>query len=212
MSGVRTPPGVWIYGYAESRQRGHSRLIRGSARPVMRSMQPHSVVSLLLLAALPACNRSSASTHAEPRREPVVATPTTPPSAVVAKDDIAGLFRAESSARRAEGVRVEDVLAAFKTTGVDVTNVRQHLAKPFGADYCAGADAGSDVVLSICEYRTPEAAAAGRAASQKGLASIPNRTVSVNGSTTLTLRERQATAQSDKVASALEHAFENVKK
>jgi hypothetical protein len=183
-------------------------------------MQPHSVVSLLLLAALPGCTRESTPARAEPRHAsaatPAVATPVASSAAplLVPKDDIAGLFRSEANQRgsRTVGLRVEDVLAAFETAGVEVTNVRQHLAKPFGADYCAGADAGSGVVLSICEYRTPEAAAAGRSASQKSLASIPHRAVSVNGSTTLTLRERSATPESSRVARTLERAFENVKK
>jgi hypothetical protein len=141
------------------------------------------------------------------------ATPGTTAS-VIAKDDIAGLFRAEAAQRssRADGLRVENVLAAFKSAGVDVRNVRQHLAKPFGADYCAGAEAGSDVVLSICEYRTPAAALTGRSDSQKGLASIPNRSVAVNGSTTLTLREQRATPESASLAGKLERAFESIKK
>ncbi len=170
--------------------------------------------ALLLVAALPACSRAKAATHAEPRSQPKAAAAITPASAgaVVPKDDITALFRAEASDRRADGVRVEDVLAAFRGAGVDVANVRQHLAKPFGAAYCAGGEAGSDVVMSICEYRTPEAAAAGRSASLKGLASIPHRTVTLNGATTLTLRERRATPATDALVTRLEHAFGAIKK
>jgi len=211
MFGVRRPPRVRIGTGAKVT---HSRPIRPLDTPVLRSMQPHTFVSLLLVAVLPACSRASAAPHPEPRHDAVVVTPATPATAVVARDDIAGLFHAEAAQRdvHAGNPRIEDVLAAFKTAGVSVTNVRQHLAKPFGADYCAGADAGAGVVLSLCEYRTPAAAVAGRSSSQKGLASIPNRSVVVNGSTTLTLRERSATAESAKLTGVLERAFENVKK
>lgn len=172
-------------------------------------------VALLALALLPGCRKAAASSEpSEHAGAPVVLPPATPPSAaaIVPKDDVAALFRAEARQRPASGVHVEDALAAFAAAHVPVSDVRQHLAKPFGALYCAGAEAPESVALSVCEYADATAANAGRAAALKGLASIPNRSVSVNGATTLTLRERSRTSESRSVASALERAFDGIKK
>jgi hypothetical protein len=130
----------------------------------------------------------------------------------VEKDDLAALFRAEGAHRADGSPRVDDVVAAFSSAGVPVLGLRQHLAKPFGATYCAGAEAAEGVVLSLCEYASAEAAVKGRSDSAKSLATIPNRQVMQNGTTTLTLRERERTSRSQVVVSTLRHAFENLRK
>ena len=99
------------------------------------------------------------------------------------------------------------IVEAFKRAGVETAMLRQHLAKPFGAEYCAGAEASHDVVLSLCEYASSEAATLGRGASTKGLATIPNREIVQNGATTLTLRERTRTPESHALVERMKHAF-----
>lgn len=189
------------------------RVLGAMARPPFSRFPPssvHTCVALALLAALPSCNKASASARPTPTSpRPTVTLPSTPPSAaaVAAKDDIAGLFHAEARQRPTGTVHVEDALVAFESAGVETTDVRQHLAKPFGADYCAGAEAGHGVVLSLCEYADPAAASAGRAASAKGLATIPHREIVQNGATTLTLRERSRTPESQAVVERLKRAF-----
>jgi hypothetical protein len=171
-------------------------------------------ISLAALGVLPACSKARpVSRPANAQAQPAVTTPSTPSAApaLVQKDDIPALFRAEAASRPAHTARVEDVLAAFESSGVQVSDVRQHLAKPFGADYCAGAEASRGVVLSVCEYRSPAAATAGRIASAKGLASIPNRQITQNGATTLTLRDREHSATSRGVVESMQRAFAALK-
>lgn len=166
--------------------------------------------ALATLAALPGCQKASASSRpSSESARPVISTPAPPASAaaIAAKDDVAALFRAEALHRPTGTLRVEDVLVAFKSAGVETSMLRQHLAKPFGAEYCAGAEAGPDVVLSLCEYASSEAATRGRGASTKGLSTIPNREIVQNGATTLTLRERTRTPASHALVERLKRAF-----
>ncbi len=183
-------------------------------RQTRSSFRVLGATSLVALAVLPACGKArSVSRPPLEQARPTVTAPNTPPAAaaLVQKDDIRGLFRAEAANRPAHTARVEDVLAAFEGAGVRISDVRQHLAKPFGADYCAGAEANQCVVLSVCEYRSSAAAAAGRIASAKGLASIPHRQIAQNGATTLTLRDRDHSAASRSVVESMKRAFAALK-
>ena len=196
-------------------QRAERRVFESMSR-LLSSRNPSSPVRLSLglalatFAALPACQKASASSRSTSETaRPVISTPAAPASAaaIAAKDDVAALFRAEVLHRPTGTVRVEDVLVAFKRAGVETAMLRQHLAKPFGAEYCAGAEASHDVVLSLCEYASSEAATLGRGASTKGLATIPNREIVQNGATTLTLRERTRTPESHALVERMKHAF-----
>jgi hypothetical protein len=189
-----------------------------SLHPSCSSSSPKRLstgLALLTLATLTGCNQASASSPppspGAPR--PVITTPVAPASAaaIAAKDDISALFRAETQHRPTRIVRVEDALLAFKRAGVETSAVRQHLAKPFGAEYCAGAEAGHGVVVSLCEYASPAAASTGRSASAKGLGSIPNREIVQNGATTLTLREQARTPESHALVERMKRAFAALK-
>jgi hypothetical protein len=196
-------------------RRTKRRVLQSMSRPLSFSNVSSAAglslaVAFVTLGALPGCSKASA--RSRPLSEtapPVIITPPAPASApaIAAKDDVAALFRSEALHRPTGTVRVEDVLVAFKSAGVETSMLRQHLAKPFGAEYCAGAEAGRDVVLSVCEYASSDAATRGRGASTKGLASIPNREIMQNGATTLTLRERARTPESHALVERLKRAF-----
>lgn len=96
---------------------------------------------------------------------------------------------ANEAAHRPKGtVRVEDVFDAFTKAGVTLREQRQHLASPFKAKYCVGAQAGHDLHMSICEYDDDKTAMEGRQMSEKAFATIARRDLYQNKATTLTIR------------------------
>lgn len=116
--------------------------------------------------------------------------------------DINALFQVEAENRPSGAPRAEDVIAALQRGGVNASEVRQHLARPYGARYCLGAVA-ADCALSVCEYIDSAAAEAGAAASRK----IPlgHREVQVHGKLSLTVREIKASNAADALSA---RAFE----
>jgi hypothetical protein len=119
-------------------------------------------------------------------------------------------FAHEASKRPKNAPRVEDVLAAMKTAGVETREVQQHLGSPFGAEYCMGLKAGVDVHASICEYKDAKTAAENREASLKSL-NVPNRNIYLNGATTLTVRIGTRTEAEDALGQKMITAFQSVK-
>jgi hypothetical protein len=85
--------------------------------------------------------------------------------------------------------KAEEVYAALETAGFKLTEKQQHVASVFGAQYCLGAKAENDIAFSVCEYGSAEQARMGREESLKTLASVPNREISTNKKTTLTIRQ-----------------------
>lgn len=163
-------------------------------------------VILLSLAGLGAllagCNKS------QPRNEATPPASASPPEAARATAaladnprDITALFQVEASNRPAGALRVEDALAAFRRSGVELHAERQHLARPYGARYCVGAKAGTELVLSVCEYVDAAAAAAGIAVSRK--IPLQNREIQLRRSSSLTVRLLQKTPESEALAARL---------
>lgn len=85
--------------------------------------------------------------------------------------------------------KAEDVYAAFEKSGFVLTEKQQHVASVFGAKFCLGAKSDPEMAYSVCEYADEAAAKAGRESSIKALAVVPNREISVNKKTTLTVRQ-----------------------
>ncbi len=123
--------------------------------------------------------------------------------------DINALFENEASSRPAGALRAEDAFAAFQRAGVELSEQRQHLARPYGARYCMGAFAGGrELALSVCEYVDTSAAQIGAAQSRK--ISLANREIRINRATSLTIREINKTAANDALSSRLFDNFDKL--
>lgn len=115
------------------------------------------------------------------------------------------MFQSEATNRPGHTIKTEAAYDAFQQAGVAVDSMRQHLAKPYGARYCVGANAGPAVAISVCEYVDAAAARAGAEVSRKIV--LANREIQVNQATTLTVREVEKTAAADETSKKLFAAF-----
>lgn len=59
-------------------------------------------------------------------------------------------------------ISAERVLDALERAGVGVRERRQFLGATVRAAYCAGGTTADDIAISVCEYKTPAAALAGK--------------------------------------------------
>ena len=179
--------------------------------------QKQRVCALAIWLAVPlaACGKKAAPPPAEQAKQiaPGTASTTAPASSGVPFQtalDLAAQFHAEATDRPSGSPQTERVLAALRATGASLADERQHLARPFGASYCVGAVAGAEVAVSVCEYRSEQAARAGREASLKAFASVAHREIAINRATTLTLRELTGSAAERATAAKLRAAFERL--
>jgi hypothetical protein len=112
----------------------------------------------------------------------------------------------ERQGRPAAAPGAEAVLAALARAGVEVRAPTQALASVQRARFCVGGEAPGGLAVAVCEYASPEEAAAGRTYALTTFAAVPHREVLVRGSTTLTLRAPAAapltTEQGRKAAEA----------
>lgn len=127
---------------------------------------------------------------------PTPALPSEPPSRPRA-ESVGEKLQQESSARVTGNPRAEDVVSALQKAGLQLRDPRQHAAAPMRALFCIGAQSENNVSLSVCEYEGDAAARAGRELSMDAFKDIPNREVSVNRSTTLTLLQSPRTLRSE---------------
>ncbi len=116
-------------------------------------------------------------------------------------------FATEAKERPTGTVRVEDAITAFQAAGATLREQRQHLGSPFLAAYCVGAQTGEDIHFSLCEYNDVARAKEGKAMSEKSFGSVPNRTLYLNGATTLTLRVGAPSGADGVLAKKLVDAF-----
>ncbi len=119
--------------------------------------------------------------------------------------DIAALFQVEASNRPTGTLRAEDVLEAFRRSGIELHEERQHLARPYGARYCRGAKSGAGLALSVCEYIDASAAQSGAEVSRK--IPLAHREIRLNRATSLTVRHIDKTPASDALAQRLFETF-----
>jgi hypothetical protein len=96
-------------------------------------------------------------------------------------------------------------MAAFRGAGVGLRAERQHLARPYGARYCVGAEFGPDVALSVCEYIDRKAAEAGVASSRK--IPLKDREIRLQRATSLTVKLLKKTPESQALEGQLFEAF-----
>ena len=182
----------------------------------MPSPRITTLLVLTLGAALPGCRSSTrSSAEASPVAPALAASASTKaPGGPSPLDqslgnprDIVARFQSEAQNRPTGSPRVEEVLGALKKAGVSLSAERQHLASPFGARFCIGARASEQLSLSVCEYDNEASAAAGREASARALAAIPNREVIANRTATLTVRLQQKTPESDALRERMVDTF-----
>jgi hypothetical protein len=175
----------------------------------------HLVLVGLVLAA--ACNRDSKAPPAPPPPAPhevahAAAAATLDraaaeePAAAAAMQTIAGRLQYEASHRPAGTAKAEDVLAALAKAGLPLADgPRQYLGKVIGAEFCMGGTTDDGLAVSVCEYASPAAAAAGKAAVEQRFADLtPVRDIVVRGATTLTLTGRPDAPLADRRRSAAE--------
>ena len=123
--------------------------------------------------------------------------------------DIPSLFQTEAAARPTGTIRVEDAVAAFRKDGIQIDDVKQHLARPYGARYCVGTKLSNLVAISLCEYVDTTAAKAGVAVSQK--IPLANREIQLNQATSLTVRDLEKTPAADALGQRLFASFAKLK-
>jgi hypothetical protein len=135
--------------------------------------------------------------------------PTSPVSAQLERDPLSLPERLahEASERPEARAEVERRLEEFRTAGVNLARTRQVLARPLGAQYCALALTGAGLGLSLCAFATREQAYAGLHRSRTRFdALIPGRSLSVVGSTLLTITQ-PADAEAQREAERLSASF-----
>jgi hypothetical protein len=181
------------------------------------SVAPDSDAAAASAATAPAA--STVITPAASRLAPAGSTqnPLTIPGATVAtlpNMSFPERFAAESKGRPA-GIKpnADDVYTALKAAGLEIVDVKQHLASPQGARYCqgariVGADKETRIDISVCEYATADVARIARDYSIEAMKTvIPNRTVYANKQVTLTLREAAKTPDNDALVDKAQSTF-----
>jgi hypothetical protein len=112
---------------------------------------------------------------------------------------------AEQKTRPQGPLRAENVYDALEKAGVPITTRRQHLASPFLAQYCLGAETGERFAFSVCEYPDAKAAKAGRSEAEK--IHIPNRTVTQNKTSVLVVLDLEKSKESGAIAQTARDTF-----
>ncbi len=163
-------------------------------------------LALTATALITACSRSSApEQRAAPASPPppvaqahAAAVDTldrmaeTDPASAASLKSIAGRLQHEAANRPTGTIKAEDALAALERAGLALAEgPRQYVGVVAGADYCVGGQTADGLAISVCEYRSPERAQAGKAGIEQRFAALaPVREIVVNRATTLTLTAR----------------------
>lgn len=149
---------------------------------------------------------------------PTPQQPVAPPDAVAQQQPQSGSnpqrfgglldrLQQEAQARPQGALTAETVLSSLEAKGLKITKKQQHLAQPFGASFCLGAELDADVALSICEYPDESSAKTGRDVNAKSFREIAHREVFVNGKTTLAVLETPAGERSSKAKETVVAVF-----
>ena len=150
------------------------------------------VVASLCLVACSKSQPPAPSQHAP--KAPAAAAPVAPQAPAVAKTldpgtDLTALaerMHYEAAHRPAAKINADAVLDALDASGMQLRKRRQYLATTMHASYCAGGTTADGIAISVCEYASPAAAAAGKSFADHQYAAIEARRV-VQGQTLLTI-------------------------
>lgn len=146
--------------------------------------------TILFVLAIAACKRGDAP---PPPPQPVPPTVDESPGPVGSKDlaglaGIAAQLHDESHQRPAVKVKVEALFDALAANGITLTTTRQVLAATAAADYCALGVTAESVAVAVCEYKTLDAARAGKKLLETRYAKlVPDAVRALNGTTLLTV-------------------------
>ncbi len=109
--------------------------------------------------------------------------------------NIAEQLQGEAAARPKEALRTETVIEALAKAQIALTDNKQFIARTVLANYCFGGTTAQATAVTVCEYSSVEAAKEGLEHSQKQFVGIPNRTLTQNKQTVLTLVRGMDTPQ-----------------
>jgi hypothetical protein len=133
---------------------------------------------------------------------PAAAAPAEPPLSLNER------LAREAASRPPGVIAAETVAAALSTAGVPVGALKQVLARPLGARYCALARTASGLVVSVCEFADDAAAARGGDLSRRTFDSlIPGRRLTHRRGTLLTLTVGAPDARRSAEAARAETVF-----
>jgi hypothetical protein len=173
-------------------------------------VNPNSSSCVLALASI-----LTVACHARPTPPPPAPPPATAPAPVPAapaavEEPLTLNERlAREAARRPPGViRAESVAAALSAAGVPIGSLRQVLARPLGARYCALGRTASGLVVSLCEFDDDAQAARGVDLSHRTFDRlIPGRRLAHKRGTLLTLTLGAPDAKRSAEGARVEAAF-----
>jgi hypothetical protein len=155
-------------------------------------VNPNRVFYLLALSAIltGACHRRPQPPVPSPL--PPAAEPAPPSAAPAARVEeplrLQDRLAKEAASRPPGAIKVEAVAAALSAAGVPIGSLKQVLARPLGARYCALARTDSGLVVSLCEFDDDAGAARGVHLSQRTFDRlIPGRRLAHKRGTLLTL-------------------------
>lgn len=147
--------------------------------------------TILFVLATAACSRSDVPAPS-PQPSPPPAVDESP--GPVGSKDLAGLagiaarLHDESHQRPAVKVKAEALFEALATRGIALTSTKQVLAATAAADYCALGVTAESVAVAVCEYKTLEAARAGKKLLETHYGKlVPDAVRALNGTTLLTV-------------------------
>lgn len=167
------------------------------------------MIGMGLMVALASCrhdNAAPASKAAEVATAPTAPTPTAGAQAAAAEEptgvpgssnmhgvaNVLAAVKQEAATRAQVKVPTDAVFAALQSAGIELGHRKQVYAALVGAQYCEAAGAPG-IAVSVCEYRSAEAAAKGmEAAGAKFRAMAPNVMRTRNDSTVLTVNRAPA--------------------
>ncbi len=172
------------------------------------------MIGMGLVVTLASCrhdNAAPASKAAEVATVPTAPTPTTgaqsaaaeEPTGVPGSSNMQGVaqvlaaVKQEAATRAQVKVPTDAVFAALQSAGIELGHRKQVYAALVGAQYCEAAGAPG-IAVSVCEYRSAEAATKGMAAAGASFkAMAPNVTRTRNDSTVLTVNRAPAAGSVD---------------
>lgn len=101
--------------------------------------------------------------------------------------DLAQQLQVEAGSRPPDALKAEAVLDALTKEGLPIGDRKQFVARTVLAKYCYGGMTAKATTVTVCEYADAAAATKGLQHSEKQFAAIPNRTLTQNKGTVLTL-------------------------
>ena len=150
-----------------------------------------AILSLAAVATLAACRdrpTTGPTTAAAPALPaPTAATPAAAGAGGAELRSLAGRLAFEAANRPSGTPRLEALVTAAATAGVEIVDTRQYLGLTAAAAYCAGGRTADGLAVAVCEYPDPAAAAAGRAHVERRFPDVGlSRRIVIRGATTLT--------------------------